>query len=96
MGRGVGTGVGRGVGGGAGAVMITAAGDTDVNVADFSPWPSPLDALNEYGWLPAGRVSVREKMTPVSNVVPEELSGKMPAPAMVTVTAAGAHAALSA
>ena len=55
-------GAGVGVGRGAGAATTTADGAT----LESAPVFFPLVALNEYRWLPAGRLSVREKIAPAA------------------------------
>jgi hypothetical protein len=57
-GGGGGGGVGFGVGGGAGVLMTTAEGTTLETDTVTRPPPLPLEAANEYVWLPAGRVRV--------------------------------------
>jgi hypothetical protein len=68
----VGFAVGRGVAAGdvdVGALITTRVGDTLSRVADRSPAPEPLTAVNRYAQRPTGRRLANRNVTPVENVL---------------------------
>jgi hypothetical protein len=90
--------VGRGVAlgdGDAGFLITTRLGETAASVADRSPDPEPLTAVNRYDHRPTGNRLASRNVTPLANVVPPARIRYRPTPGMTTSTRDGAHPTLS-